>query len=94
MHDRKIVHRDIKPANIFITGDLKTIKIGDLGIARDVANSEVGGTNFGTPLYKPPESVIRSDPNKATTKADVWGLGCVLYELFAFKKLFLSKTAD
>ena len=87
MHDNNIVHRDIKPGNIFLTGDGQ-IKIGDLGIAKEVANSDVCGTNWGTNRYKPPESVLLDDENKATSKVDVWALGCVLYELFAFDKLF------
>ncbi len=40
LHKNHVVHRDIKPANIFIMDDEEeTIKLGDLGIARNIKDS-------------------------------------------------------
>ena len=46
----KIVHRDIKPVNIYITDDDVVILL-DLGTARKIMTSFVGGTKVGTLNY-------------------------------------------
>ena len=80
VHDRGFIHGDVKPANIFITsqGD---IKLGDLGAVRfsNGLGTQNVVTNIGTPLYKAPEALY--DNNRVTKKADIWGIGCVIFEL-------------
>ena len=68
----------MKPENLFLTSD-GNVLLGDLGAAKDVVNTEVGATDLGTYNYMAPESLTGLE--KTTKKADVWGLGCVLFEL-------------
>ena len=53
LHARKILHRDIKTMNVFL-GENKSIKIGDLGVARTM-NGDFASTVVGTPYYLSPE---------------------------------------
>jgi serine/threonine protein kinase len=81
-HGRGVVHRDIKPSNlIFPDGDLERAMVLDFGVARSV--SQAGsltetGSVVGTPSYMAPEQV-RGDRDVGPA-ADVFALGCVLYE--------------
>ncbi len=53
-HSRGIIHRDIKPQNLLLTGELKTVKIADFGVARmSISDSPI--TRVGTNIYAPPE---------------------------------------
>lgn len=54
LHEMKIMHRDIKSANVFMTEDLKTVKVGDLNVAKVVKN-DFASTQIGTPYYLAPE---------------------------------------
>ena len=80
-HKHNVSHRDIKPANIFLTLQ-GIVRLGDFGIARDGADR--GSHQFavaGTPLYMAPE-VLRGDTTSSSGHlADVWAVGCVLYEM-------------
>jgi serine/threonine protein kinase/tetratricopeptide (TPR) repeat protein len=72
-HARGMIHRDIKPSNILLdeTGDTKLTDF-DLVSAYDTT----GGTRtgpLGTVVYAAPECLDK--PQKATTRADVYGLG-------------------
>lgn len=81
LHDQGIVHRDIKPANLFLVGgDVGQVKLLDLGAAavHDARPLTMTGVLVGTPAYMAPEQV-RAESRVGAT-ADVWGLGCVLYE--------------
>eukprot|EP00927_Polykrikos_kofoidii_P083932 TRINITY_DN8720_c1_g4_i1.p1 TRINITY_DN8720_c1_g4~~TRINITY_DN8720_c1_g4_i1.p1 ORF type:complete len:806 (+),score=124.06 TRINITY_DN8720_c1_g4_i1:343-2760(+) len=90
LHHRKILHRDLKTQNIFLTGckarSLFALKLGDLGIAK-VLNStmDLAQTQIGTPFYMSPE-LINNKPY--SYKSDVWGLGCILYEIINGQRAF------
>ncbi len=77
-HRHGIVHRDIKPSNL-LQGPDGTVKIADFGIARcptdDAAETL---TITGTSLYLAPESALGRTTGPP---ADVYALGCTLYEL-------------
>ena len=76
MHRRNILHRDLKTQNIFLN-NRNVIKVGDMGIAKVLANSIDNGFSIaGTPFYMAPE-IIKGGGYGA--KADIWSLGCVLY---------------
>jgi serine/threonine protein kinase/tetratricopeptide (TPR) repeat protein len=84
-----IVHRDIKPENIMLRGgDVTRPVVVDLGIAQRSHGESLtqAGALLGTPRYMAPEQ-IRS-PSKVDDRADVFSLGCVLFECFAGKPVF------
>jgi serine/threonine protein kinase len=83
-HDVGVVHRDLKPSNLLLTHDDR-IKVVDFGVAKrrmdapgsgDVLTSQ--GEVLGTPAYLSPEQL---EHGLADERSDVWGLGCVLFEL-------------
>ena len=78
-NEKKILHRDIKPSNIFLNKNYK-IKLGDFGFSRQYFIG-YAKTILGTPLYMPPEILERKPYNE---KADIWALGCSIYELATF----------
>jgi NIMA (never in mitosis gene a)-related kinase len=91
VHSRKILHRDLKGQNVFLTGD-GTVKLGDFGIARVLETTfQSCRTKLGTPYYLPPEICQGRNYN---TKADIWGLGCVLYELCTGKHPFEGRGLE
>jgi tRNA A-37 threonylcarbamoyl transferase component Bud32 len=90
-HDRGIVHRDIKPENILLdkTG---RVKVADFGIAKMLGAGNGGATSseaaapasatqstLGTPGYSAPEQ--KTDPQRVDSRADIYSLGVVFYEL-------------
>ena len=90
-HDRGIVHRDIKPENLLLdkTG---RVKIADFGIAKMLGagpGNEIAGAPapaadatqnaVGTPGYSAPEQ--RTDPQRVDSRADIYSLGVVFYEM-------------
>ena len=84
-HRQGIIHRDIKPENVLIQDGHAVVT--DFGIARALSNSAASGTitqigvTVGTPAYMSPEQ-SSGDPD-LDARADVYSLGCVLYEMLA-----------
>ena len=88
-HARGVIHRDIKPSNLFLVGgDPRKLKLLDFGIARRNSVTRAitrSGVVMGTPGYVAPEQV-HGDP--ADARADVFGLGAVLFECLAGRPAF------
>lgn len=79
VHSKNVLHRDLKPANVFLSKNLRCVKIGDFGIAKALEREDdLAVTRVGTPLYMSPELVAGLP---YTYASDVWALGCVAYEL-------------
>ena len=88
-HRHGIVHRDIKPANIRVTPDGE-VKIMDFGIAHlQSSNLTKSGLVLGTVHYMSPEQI---DGNKVDLRADVFSVGAIAYELFAYKRPFEAES--
>ena len=92
-HDNDVVHRDIKPQNIFLNkqgqdGGVQA-KLGDFGIAVKCGKNSKVTTPIGTPLYLDPQ---RMAGRAYGQKADMWSLGCVLYEMAALKPAFNARS--
>ena len=86
-HTHKLLHRDLKPANIFL--DDGEVKLGDFGVSKFLAFSQAKAmTQCGTPLYMSPE-MCQGQPY--TRAADVWALGCVLYELMTMRAPWVAQ---
>jgi tetratricopeptide (TPR) repeat protein len=94
-HRRGIVHRDIKPSNLFLPqGSLEAAKVLDFGLARRVLDPRritQAGKIMGTPMYMAPEQA-RGEPH-IDGRADIFALGCVLYECLAREVAFNGPTA-
>ncbi len=84
IHTKKILHRDMKSMNIFLTKEDK-VKIGDLGVAKVLMQTQFAKTFVGTPYYLSPEICEERPYNE---KSDVWALGCILYEMCTYKHPF------
>jgi eukaryotic-like serine/threonine-protein kinase len=92
-HERGVVHRDIKPENILLSGGHALV--ADFGIAKAVeaagdSRLTETGWGMGTPAYMSPEQIV-GDP--VDGRSDVYGLGCVVYEMLAGHAPFPAATA-
>ena len=83
-HSKNILHRDIKTQNIFIDNN-GVHKLGDFGISRELKQDAKALTACGTPYFMPPEVCLGKPYD---SKADVWAIGVIIYELIMLKKPF------
>jgi serine/threonine-protein kinase len=93
---KSIVHRDIKPANVFLVrnnGDSEVVKVLDFGIAKMEGTSPLtqSGTAMGTPYYMSPE---QARGQEIDARADVYGLGAVMYHMLTGKLPFGDRESE
>ena len=93
-HRRGVVHRDIKPENILLHDGQALV--ADFGIALAASKTDGStritetGMSLGTPQYMAPEQAMGE--REITPKADVYALGCVLYEMLVGEPPFAGPT--
>ncbi len=105
-HDQGIVHRDLKPANVRLTPDGK-VKVLDFGLAKALETATtisgrgaamsptitslgtVAGVILGTAAYMSPEQARGKPVDK---RADVWGFGCLVFEMLSGSRPFEGET--
>jgi response regulator RpfG family c-di-GMP phosphodiesterase len=78
-HDRHLIHRDVKPSNLLL-GEQGQVKVGDFGLVRQFCSRLTDPRGLlGTLEYMAPEQSC--DPSAVDGKADIYGLGAVLFWL-------------
>jgi serine/threonine-protein kinase len=108
-HRAGIIHRDLKPENVFLTSvDARpsdfAVKVLDFGIAKlqpwpggslreSPSPSHTNpGTVLGTPAYMSPEQC--SDAGRVDHRADVYSLGCILFQMLSGRPPFVGTGLD
>ena len=90
-HDQGVVHRDVKPGNLLMT-PAGMVKVADFGIAHLAGDGATTLTApdqiIGSTRYLAPE---RARGGQAGKPADVYSLGCVLYELVTGQPPFTAE---
>ena len=101
-HALGIVHRDLKPANLFLTtkrDGTALVKLLDFGISKTTDGSARPldqkitheHATMGSPAYMSPEQV--RSPKDVDARADIWGLGAILFELLTGKEPWSGETS-
>ncbi|XP_026163712.1 cyclin-dependent kinase 18 isoform X2 [Mastacembelus armatus] len=89
-HKRKILHRDLKPQNLLIN-DKGELKLADFGLARAKSvPTKTYSNEVVTLWYRPPDVLLGS--TEYSTPIDMWGVGCILYEMATGRPLFPGAT--
>jgi class 3 adenylate cyclase/tetratricopeptide (TPR) repeat protein len=90
-HANGVVHRDLKPGNVWLAED-GTVKLGDFGLAMAAGRSRITleGMMLGTVGYMAPEQAVGREVD---ARADLYALGCVLYEMVTGRPPFLGDDA-
>ncbi|XP_022107264.1 cyclin-dependent kinase 17-like isoform X1 [Acanthaster planci] len=91
-HKRQVLHRDLKPQNLLIN-DNGELKLADFGLARAKSvPSKTFSNEVVTLWYRPPDVLLGS--TEYSTSIDMWGVGCIYYEMVAGRPLFPGSTVE
>ena len=82
LHSQGIVHRDVKSLNVLVTRE-GVCKLADFGSATILASSSDQRFHSmqGTLWWMAPEVFQLSSKTGGTTAADIWSLGCTVWEI-------------
>ena len=92
IHKAKLIHRDLTPDNIFIDKNNNKVKIGDFSISKKLGfsnlytNSQIGKHHYFSPELE--------KGLKYNQKADIYALGCIIYELLTLNEYYIDKRID
>jgi serine/threonine protein kinase len=88
-----LIHRDVKPANILAitnaAGLITDVKISDFGSVLNLAAESTQVHQVGSLAYMAPEQLDGAVPD---CRADIYGLGAVLYHLIAGRPPFEASS--
>jgi serine/threonine protein kinase len=96
VHDKGLLHRDIKPANVLIGGEARTEQafLTDFGLSKHPTRESraltVAGDFVGNFYYAAPEQALGKSVGP---EADVYALGCILYECLTGERPFERERA-
>ncbi|XP_029361528.1 cyclin-dependent kinase 16 [Echeneis naucrates] len=91
-HRRKVLHRDLKPQNLLIN-ERGELKLADFGLARAKSiPTKTYSNEVVTLWYRPPDILLGS--TDYSTHIDMWGVGCIFYEMSTGRPLFPGSSVE
>ncbi|XP_015253321.1 PREDICTED: cyclin-dependent kinase 16-like [Cyprinodon variegatus] len=91
-HGRKVLHRDLKPQNLLIN-ERGELKLADFGLARAKSiPTKTYSNEVVTLWYRPPDILLGS--TDYSTHIDMWGVGCIFYEMMTGRPLFPGSSVE
>uniref|UniRef100_A0A915JZ20 Protein kinase domain-containing protein n=1 Tax=Romanomermis culicivorax TaxID=13658 RepID=A0A915JZ20_ROMCU len=91
-HNRRVLHRDLKPQNLLISSKGE-LKLADFGLARAKSvPTKTYSHEVVTLWYRPPDVLLGA--TDYSTHIDMWGVGCILYEMAAGRPFFPGSTVE
>ncbi|XP_065349240.1 cyclin-dependent kinase 17-like isoform X2 [Cloeon dipterum] len=91
-HRRRILHRDLKPQNLLIN-EKGELKLADFGLARAKSvPTKTYSNEVVTLWYRPPDVLLGT--TEYSTPIDMWGVGCIFYEMACGRPLFPGATVE
>ncbi|XP_025106180.1 cyclin-dependent kinase 16-like isoform X1 [Pomacea canaliculata] len=91
-HKRRVLHRDLKPQNLLIN-ERGELKLADFGLARAKSiPTKTYSNEVVTLWYRPPDVLLGS--TEYSTSIDMWGVGCIFYEMACGRPLFPGSTVE
>jgi len=91
-HARRVLHRDLKPQNLLINAKGE-LKLADFGLARAKSvPTKTYSNEVVTLWYRPPDVLLGS--TEYSTPIDMWGVGCIFYEMSSGRPLFPGSTVE
>ena len=86
MHGKGVFHRDVKPENILVDKSGRRLKLADFGSCRGINGTPPFTEYISTRWYRQPECLLTC--GMYGPEMDVWGAGCILFELTTLYPLF------